>query len=79
MNIGLEIKRLLDKGYRVKSEAAGRVGEIDSVSKNGHDIRYVVFSTGDCQFLGLTTFNTGDKVRIEKRDDHYAVVDVIEN
>ena len=25
MSIGLEIKRLLDEGHRVKSEAAGRV------------------------------------------------------
>lgn len=78
MNIGLEIKRLLDEGYRVKSEAAGRVGEITSVSKNGHNIRYI-FRGGDSQYIGLTTFNIGDKVRIEKRDDHYAVVNVIEN
>lgn len=78
MNIGLEIKRLLDKGYRVKSEAAGRVGEISSVSKNGNNIRYI-FRGGDSQYIGLTTFNIGDKVRIEKRDDHYAVVNVIEN
>ncbi|MED2979529.1 hypothetical protein P4284_22980 [Bacillus swezeyi] len=76
MSIGLEIKRLLDEGYTVKSAAAGRVGEITSVSDSGHQI---YFRPRNKKWVGITTFNIGDKVRIEKRDDHYAIVNVIEN
>ncbi|MBG9882741.1 MULTISPECIES: hypothetical protein [Bacillus] len=76
MSIGLEIKRLLDEGYTVKSAAAGRVGEITSVSDSGHQI---YFRPRNKKWIGITTFNIGDKVRIEKRDDHYEVVNVIEN
>ncbi|QAW54957.1 hypothetical protein [Bacillus subtilis] len=76
MNIGLEIKRLLNEGYTVTSLAAGRIGEIISVSDTGHLIN---FRPRNKKWVGVTTFNIGDKVRIEKRDDHYAVINVIEN
>lgn len=82
-DINQQIKVALNAGHRVYSSAVGRVGEIMSVGKGLHPVEICsksrVHNEVDKRHRhqhGATTFNTGDKVRLDKRKDHYAVVNV---
>ena len=68
-SISSEIKKLLDAGEKVRSGAAGRVGDI--VAVDGNTITIKSAKTGK---KGVTSFNTGDKVKLVKKDGFYAVV-----
>lgn len=58
----IDIRKLLDNGYALRSEAVGRMGEI--VDTNGRD---VVILTRDG--FGVTRFDVGDPVKLEYKTD----------
>lgn len=66
--ISTQIKKLLDAGHTVKSAAVGRAG----MTVTGVDGKTVHLSRGKKGYA--TTFDTGDKVKIEKRGEEYVIV-----
>ena len=67
-SIAAKIKSLLDSGEIVKSQAAGRVGEI-----TGTDGNWIYIKSPDGR-KGVTTFHSGDPVKLFKRKDGTYVV-----
>lgn len=80
-DINETIKELLAAGHRVYSMAVGRVGEVMSVQGKNHPVTICHQSRPRHEvdkrhrhIHGATTFNSGDKVKIEKLKDYYMVV-----
>jgi hypothetical protein len=72
-NINHEIFLLLKSGATVYSNAAGRMGQVVSANNDGVTIK-------SKRGKGFTSFNSGDKVKIEKvegKPNHYHVVNTV--
>ena len=68
--ISAQIKKLLDAGETVKSHAMGRAGMVIT----GVDGKTVELQKGNKKYV--TTFDSGDKVKIVKKGDTYIVTNV---
>lgn len=80
-DINKQVKQLLKDGHRVYSMALGRMGEVMSVGTGAHPVEICSKSRPRSEtdkrhrhIHGATTFNSGDKVKIEKLKDYYMVV-----
>lgn len=80
-DINETVKHLIDAGHRVYSMAAGRVGEVLSVQGKYNPVTICHQSRPRKETdkrhrhqHGVTTFNRGDTVKVEKMKDYYVVV-----
>lgn len=65
-----QIKALLDQGHKVRSAAAGRMGQVTKV-----DGRQVFIKSAKPGIKGgVTTFDSGDPVEIKKQGNEYVIV-----
>jgi len=67
-NINERVKELIDNGESVYSKALGRMGRIIGVNLNSLFPIQIKSKRGQ---ICVTTFNSGDKVRIDKVNGRY--------
>jgi hypothetical protein len=62
-----KIRTLLAEGQKVHSCAAGRVGEV--VAVDDHPLFPVTIRPRGKKLMGATTFDVGDPVELQRRDE----------